>query len=75
MIPDRAWADAIDVCWRASQLFDMAALGIDLAFDRHTLRPQIIEINAFGDFFPDWTDDQGRSIHQIEIAGTAARFA
>jgi glutathione synthase/RimK-type ligase-like ATP-grasp enzyme len=73
-ISDRSWADAMDVCRQAARLFDIAALGIDLAFDRHTMQPNIVEINAFGDFLPGSTDDQGRSIHQLEIAATAARF-
>ncbi len=75
VLSDRAWAEALDLCRRAAQLFSMAALGIDLAFDRHTLEPQIIEINAFGDFFPGWTDAQGQTIHQLEIASTFARYA
>ena len=74
LIPQRQWADAMDLCWRAAQSFDMAALGIDLAFDRRTMEPQIIEINAFGDFFPNWTNHQGQTVHQMEIAATARRF-
>ncbi len=74
-ISDRSWADAMDACRQAAGLFDVAALGIDLAFDRHNLQPNILEINAFGDFFPSLTDDQGRNIHQLEIAATAAKFA
>jgi glutathione synthase/RimK-type ligase-like ATP-grasp enzyme len=73
-ISDRNWADAMDACRQAAQLFDVAALGIDLAFDRHTMQPSILEINAFGDFFPSWVDGQGRTIHQLEIAATAAKF-
>lgn len=73
-IPDRAWADAMDLCRQAARQFDVAALGIDLAFDRHTLQPSILEINAFGDFLPNLTDERGRTVHQLEIAASAAKF-
>lgn len=69
-IPTRAWAEGMEACRRAASLFDIAALGIDLAFEARTYRPSILEINAFGDFFPHWTDPQGRSIHELEIAFT-----
>lgn len=73
-IPDRSWADAIDECRSAAALFDMAALGIDLAFDHRTNQPKILEINSFGDFFPNWRDPSGRTVHRIEIESTARRW-
>lgn len=74
LISKRAWADAVDVCWQASQLYEIAALGIDLAFDANTWEPKIIEINAFGDFFPHWKNEAGKSLHQLEIEATAKRI-
>ena len=38
---------------------DTAIAGVDLVFE-------------CGDFFPGWTDAQGRSIHVLEIEATAA---
>ncbi|MFK8114466.1 MAG: STM4014 family protein [Rubripirellula sp.] len=74
LISKRAWADAVDVCWQASQRYAMAALGIDLAFDANTWEPKIIEINAFGDFFPNWKNEAGKSLHLLEIEATAKRL-
>lgn len=74
LISNRAWADAVDLCWQASQMYDMAALGIDLAFDRHSMEPTILEINSFGDFFPNWRDEDGRTLHQLEIESTSRRW-
>jgi glutathione synthase/RimK-type ligase-like ATP-grasp enzyme len=72
-ISQRAWAEGMEVCRLASELFQLAALGIDLAFDRVSGEPQILEINSFGDFLPHWRDSQGRTVHRIEIEATARR--
>lgn len=74
LIPKRSWADAMEICRQAASLFETATAGIDLAFDRRTFEPTILEINAFGDFFPRLTDDHGRSVHELEIASTMKRF-
>ena len=73
-ISDRAWADGMENCRLVSDLFQLAALGIDLAFDSQTGQPQVLEVNSFGDFFPRWRDRRGRTVHRIEIEATAARF-
>lgn len=70
-IPQRHWLDALDHCEQAAALFDVPCVGIDVAFDRYTGRPWILEMNAFGDFFPRWTNDQGQTIHRMEIEHTA----
>jgi hypothetical protein len=31
----------------------------------------VLEVNAFGDFFPGLTDGTGRSVHAAEIEATA----
>jgi hypothetical protein len=31
----------------------------------------VLEVNAFGDFFPHLTDEKGRSVHRVEIEATA----
>ena len=61
--------------WILVQNFDSAVAGVDLLFERGLRKHYILEVNAFGDFFPGWTDARGRSIHSIEIEETAARFA
>ncbi len=73
-IPTREWLDALDHCAEAAEQFDSAIAGVDLLFERGFRRHYILEVNAFGDFFPGWTDSRGRSVHAIEIEATAARF-
>jgi hypothetical protein len=74
-IPTRAWLDALDHCMSAARLYPCAALGVDVVFERGCARQFILEINAFGDFFPGLTDDAGQTVHEAEIARTAQRFA
>jgi hypothetical protein len=71
-IPTRAWLDALDDCAAAARLYpDCALLGIDLLFERGYLRHYLLEINAFGDFFPGLMDERGWSVHRVEIEETA----
>src|SRR5262249_4798248 len=74
-IPTRAWLDALDHCTEAARLYPhCAAVGVDLIFERGYLRHYLLEINAFGDFFPGLRDERGRSVHEVEIEETAARM-
>ncbi len=73
-VPTRAWLDALDDCTTAAKLYPCAGVGIDLLFERGYLRHYLLEVNAFGDFFPGLTDSSGRTIHQAEIEATARRF-
>lgn len=66
-IPTRVWLDAMDTCVEAAALFDAHMVGIDLAFERDYFRHYVLEVNAFGDFFPGWVDARGRTIHQAEL--------
>ncbi|HEY1187017.1 MAG TPA: STM4014 family protein [Gemmata sp.] len=75
VIPTREWLDALDHCSEAAGGFDSAVAGVDLLFERGFRRHFILEVNAFGDFFPGWTDARGRSIHSIEIEETARRYS
>ncbi len=70
-IPTRPWLDALDHCVEAAACFDSAVAGVDLVFERGYRRHYILEVNAFGDFFPGWQDSRGRSIHALEIERTA----
>jgi hypothetical protein len=72
-IPTRDWLDALDHCSDAAACFDSAIAGVDLLFERGFRRHYILEVNAFGDFFPGWTDANGRSIHAMEIEETIRR--
>ena len=66
-IPTRHWLDALDLCAEAARLVRSDVVGVDVVFDRDSLRPSLLELNAFGDFFPGLVDAQGRSIHRREI--------
>lgn len=74
-IPTRVWLDAMDHCVEASRLYDCAVLGIDLLFERGYVRHFILEMNAFGDFFPGLRDPSGRTVHAIEIEATARELS
>jgi glutathione synthase/RimK-type ligase-like ATP-grasp enzyme len=67
-IPTREWLDALDHCADAAGCFDAAMVGVDLVFERGFRRHYVLEVNAFGDFFPGWVDERGRSVHALEIA-------
>jgi hypothetical protein len=73
-IPSRDWLDALDHCVGAAGCFDSAIAGVDLVFERGFNRHFILEVNAFGDFFPGWTNAEGQSIHAREIGETIERF-
>src|SRR5262249_36150598 len=73
-VPPRAWLDAMDDCTAAARLYPCAAVGVDLLFERGYLRHYLLEVNAFGDFFPGLTDARGRTVHRAEVEATARRF-
>jgi hypothetical protein len=73
-IPARAWLDAIDHCVEAAKLYPCATVGVDLLFERGFFQHYILELNAFGDWFPGFVDEQGRTVHRYEIEATARRF-
>jgi hypothetical protein len=73
-IPTRDWLDALDHCTDAAACFDSTIAGVDLLFERGYRRHYVLEVNAFGDFFPGWTDARNRSVHALEIEATATRF-
>lgn len=70
-IPTRAWLDGLDHCVEAAQLYDADMVGIDLLFESGYARHFVLEVNAFGDFFPNLTDARGRGVHEVEIETTA----
>jgi hypothetical protein len=73
-IPTRAWLDAVDHCLEAAALFPSAVAGVDLLFERGFQRHYVLELNAFGDFFPGLIDEDGRSVYRAEIEETARAF-
>jgi hypothetical protein len=73
-VPTRVWLDALDHCVAAAELYPCAAVGIDLLFERGYLRHFLLEMNAFGDFFPGLTDAAGHSVHRAEAEATARRY-
>ncbi len=72
-IPTRHWLDAMDHCVEAASCFDSLVVGVDLLFERGLRQHHILEVNAFGDFFPGWVDSRGRSIYELELDALAAR--
>ncbi|HEY7155907.1 MAG TPA: STM4014 family protein [Gemmataceae bacterium] len=72
-VPARAWLDALDHCVEASQLYPCAVAGVDLLFESGYIRHYLLEVNAFGDFFPGLVDAQGRTVHRVEIEATARK--
>ncbi|HEY8505248.1 MAG TPA: STM4014 family protein [Gemmataceae bacterium] len=70
-VPTRAWLDALDDCVRAAECFDAATAGVDVVFERGTWRHFVLEVNAFGDFFPGWADGRGRGVHEAGIEADA----
>jgi hypothetical protein len=73
-VPTRDWLDALDHCADAAGCFDSAVAGVDLVFERGFGRHFVLEVNAFGDFFPGWTAAGGESVHALEIGETARKF-
>jgi MutL C terminal dimerisation domain len=73
-IPTRNWLDALDHCAEAAGCFDSAIAGVDLVFERGFSRHFVLEVNAFGDFFPGWTEAGGQSVHALEIGETTRKF-
>ena len=51
-IPTRDWLDALDRCEAAVDCFASTIVGVDLVFERGFRRHYVLEVNAFGDFFP-----------------------
>lgn len=72
-VPTRAWLDALDHCVEAARLYDAAMVGLDLLFEDGYARHYLLEVNAFGDFFPGLVDEHGRGVHRVEIEETARR--
>jgi hypothetical protein len=70
-IPPRAWLDGLDAAVEAARQYHSAAVGVDLLFESGYLRHYVLEVNAFGDFFPNLRDSRGRTVHRAEIEATA----
>src|SRR5262249_56456638 len=70
-IPPRAWLDGLDCAVEAARQYHSAAVGVDLLFESGYLRHYVLEVNAFGDFFPNLRDARGRTVHRAEIEATA----
>lgn len=73
-VPTRAWLDALDHCVEAARLYPNATAGVDLLFESGYIRHYVLEVNAFGDFFPGLVDARGQTVPRVEIEATARRF-
>src|SRR5262249_50830133 len=72
-VPTRDWLDALDHCADAAGGLRSAAARGGLGFQRGFRRHFVLEVNAFGDFFPGWTSAGGQSVHALEIEETARK--
>ena len=72
-IPPRDWLDGLDHASDAAEAFDSAVCGVDLIFEPGHRRHAVLEVNAFGDFFPGLTTGDGLPLRFAEIAETARR--
>ena len=72
-IPPRAWLDGLDHASDAAEAFDSAVCGVDLIFEPGFRRHAVLEVNAFGDFFPGLLTPDGRPLRHAEIEATARR--
>ncbi len=70
-IPTRAWLDALDDCVATARLYRADMVGVDLLFESGYSRHYLLEVNAFGDFFPNLTDARGRSVYRVELKALA----
>jgi hypothetical protein len=73
-IPTRAWLDAMDDCVAVAELYRADMVGVDLLFESGYVRHFILEVNAFGDFFPNLTDERGRSVYRVELDALAGEL-
>lgn len=73
-IPTRHWLDALDSATAAAGCFDSLVAGVDVLFEPGFRRHVVLEVNAFGDFFPGWADPAGRSLYEIELRAIAGQF-
>ena len=72
-IPPRDWLDGLDHASDAAEAFDSAVCGVDLIFEPGHRKHAVLEVNAFGDFFPGLVTSDGRPLRDREIAETARR--
>jgi hypothetical protein len=73
-VPTRAWLDGLDHCVESAAQYRAAGVGVDLLFESGYARDYVLEVNAFGDFFPGLVDGGGRSVHRAEVESTARAY-
>ena len=73
-IPPRDWLDGLDHASDAAEAFDSEVCGVDLIFEPGHRKHAVLEVNAFGDFFPGLTTADGSPLRFKEIAETARRM-
>lgn len=70
-LPEGAWQEAVGLVERLASALGTWHLGADVAFERASGRPYLLEGNAFGDLLPGLQRD-GRSIYGWEIESLAS---
>ena len=71
-IPPREWEDAMTIAVNVAKLYDCHHVGVDIAFDRLSAKPIVVEVNAFGDYLPDVSRD-GLSVMAWELRSRELR--
>lgn len=71
-IPPSEWEDAMTMAVNVAKLYDCHHVGVDIAFDRLSAKPIVVEVNAFGDYLPDVHRD-GLSVMAWELRSRELR--
>ena len=67
----RLWCDALASAVAAARLLAAPVVGADIAFHRDLRSYRILELNAFGDFFPRLRDERGKTVHGVLLEALA----
>ena len=73
-ISAEAWSEAQQLAEEAVRVLGAHSAGVDVVFDRRTGRASILEVNAFGDFFPGWVDAAGEGFHRMMLRAMATQL-
>ena len=65
-MPPGAWDSAMQTCRKVAALYHSLHVGLDVLFEPGLAHHRIIEVNAFGDLFPNLTLE-GLSVYRWEI--------
>lgn len=74
-IPPKVWDEILDIGVKAGHFFPKhLCIGLDVAIHRHTQKPYLLEVNAFGDHLNDVHYD-GLTTYEFQIRYLERKFA